>query len=325
MPCIAIIGAGGIGARHLQSFAKINIPLQIFIVDPNHNALKIAKKLFDETCSDKHLISTTYISNTTLIPKSIEIAIIATDAEVRKKVFIDLVQKIKVKFVIFEKVAFQSVEDFQEVINMVNDLKIKSWVNCTRRMFPFYKKLRNIFSTEKKLDIQFRGSNWGLGCNSIHLLDLFAYLSGQYKLTVDYLGLDKKTYPAKRNNMIEFGGELKAKTPRDDVLSIIDYKDPHKSNNEILASENYHFHIFHSEQKIIFKSKEFGWEKNNSSYSMPYQSELTNILVMDILNFGVCDLTPIKESFEIHKSMLEAFKKHLKRFTGKNYTRIPIT
>ena len=126
-------------------------------------------------------------------------------------------------------------------------------------------------------------------------------------------------YPAKRNDVIEFGGTLKAKTPRNDILSIIDYKDSHKSNNEILSSENFHYKIRHSEGRVIFKSKESGWLESSSSYSMPLQSELTNILVMDLLNSGVCDLTPIYESFEIHKSMLEAFKKHLKRVTGKNY------
>ena len=46
---------------------------------------------------------------------------------------------------------------------------------------------------------------------------------------------------------------------------------------------------------------------------------------MDLLNSGFCNLTPIYESFEIHKSMLEAFKKHLNGVTGENYARIPIT
>ena len=58
---------------------------------------------------------------------------------------------------------------------------------------------------------------------------------------------------------------------------------------------------------------------------MTYQSELTHILVMEILNNGVCDLTPIYESFQIHKSLLEEFNKHLKRVPGKNYLKTPLT
>ena len=326
MPTIVIIGAGGIGSRHLQSLSKIKIPLQIFVVDPILKALKIAKNMLEESTPPyNHSKHTKYISNIKSIPKSIDIAIISTNADVRKIVFTDLVQLVKVKYVIFEKVAFQSVEEFQEVIRILDDLEIKSWVNCTRRMFPFYKKLRDIFSTENKVEIHYSGSNWGLGCNSIHLLDLFAYLTGQYHLTIDSSGLDKKMYPAKRNNVIEFGGKLTAKTQRNDLLTIIDYKESHEKINKIIASENFHYNFLHSEGKVIFKSKDCGWLNNNSTFSIPYQSELTHFLVMDLLNSGICDLTPIYESFEIHKSMLEAFRKHLNGVTGEYYTRVPIT
>ena len=326
MPTIVIIGAGGIGSRHLQSLSNIKIPLRIFVVDPNVKALKIAKKLLDgNTPSENNSKNAKYISDIKSIPNSIDIAIISTNADERKIVFTDLVQQVKVKYLIFEKVAFQSVEEFQEVITILDDLEIKSWVNCTRRMFPFYKKLRGIFSTEKNIEIHYSGSNWGLGCNSIHLLDLLAYLTGQYHLAIDSSGLDKKMYPGKRKNMIEFGGKLKIKTPRNDLLTIIDYKELHEDSSEIIITDKFHYKILHSEGRVIFKSKESGWLESSSSYSMPLQSELTNILVMDLLNSGVCNLTPINESCEIHKSMLEAFKKHLNRVTGKNYARVPIT
>ena len=326
MPTILIIGAGGIGSRHLQSLLKIIIPIQIFVVDPNLKALNIAKKMLDEIATNNnHSKHTKYVNNIKSIPKNIDIAIISTNADVRKIVFINLVQRVKVKYVIFEKVAFQSVEDFKEVISMLDDLEIKSWVNCTRRMFPFYKKLRDVFSTENKVEIHYSGSNWGLGCNSIHLLDLFAYLTGESHFTIDISGLDKKMYPAKRNSMIEFGGKLKVKTSRNDVLTLIDYKESHEKSSKILKTEKFHYKILSSEGILIFKSKESGWLESSFSYSMPFQSELTNILVMDLLNIGVCDLTPIYESYEIHKSMLEAFKKHLNGVTGENYARVPIT
>jgi predicted dehydrogenase len=326
MPTVAIIGAGGIGSRHLQSLSKIKIPLKIFVVDPIFKALKIAKKMLDENTPPVNItINISYVNNIKSIPNKIDIAIIATNADVRKIVFTNLVQQTKVQYVIFEKVAFQSVKEFQEVINILDDLGINSWVNCTRRMFPFYKKLKGIFAVENKVEIHYSGSNWGLGCNAIHFLDLFAYLTGQIQLTIDFSGLNKNIYPAKRNDVVEFGGTLKAKTQRNDILSITDYKNSCKNSNEILTSKNFHYHIIHSEGIVIFKSKDCGWVKSNSNFSMPYQSELTHILVMDILNNGVCDLTPIYESFEIHKSMLGAFNKHLKSVTGKKYLKTPVT
>ena len=74
MPTIVIIGAGGIGSRHLQSLSKIKIPLQIFVVDPILKALKIAKKMLEESIPpDNHSKHTKYISNIKSIPNDIRL------------------------------------------------------------------------------------------------------------------------------------------------------------------------------------------------------------------------------------------------------------
>ena len=45
---IAIIGGGQIGSRHLQGLAKLSKQFQIYVVDPDKQALSIAKQRYLE-------------------------------------------------------------------------------------------------------------------------------------------------------------------------------------------------------------------------------------------------------------------------------------
>ena len=45
---IAIIGGGNIGSRHLQAVARIDKPLNIFVVDPSVSSRDLAVERFHE-------------------------------------------------------------------------------------------------------------------------------------------------------------------------------------------------------------------------------------------------------------------------------------
>ena len=53
----------------------------------------------------------------------------------------------------------------------------KGWVNCTARLWPFYRKLREEIISEKRIKIGVSGSNWALASNTIHFIDLLAFLN----------------------------------------------------------------------------------------------------------------------------------------------------
>ena len=58
---------------------------------------------------------------------------------------------------------------------------------------------------------------------------------------------------------------------------------------------------------------------------MPFQSELTPILVDQILIEGSSLLTPLNESESNHIPMLDAFVQHILAVTGKELAKCPIT
>ena len=105
------------------------------------------------------------------------VTIIATTAGIRAIVTQKLLEKNKVKHIIFEKVLFQKVEEYHCVDMLLNRYKTRGWVNCPRRIYPTYQNLKELLFGEESVDMEVVGNGWGLACNSVHFIDLYAYLT----------------------------------------------------------------------------------------------------------------------------------------------------
>ena len=182
---IVIAGSGNIGSRHLQAFAHTSLAMQLFVVDPNKSSLEIAETRWNEAISGKVTnVEVAFLQSAEEIPDAIDVAIIATNSVIRKKVFEQLILKRKVTHVVFEKFLFQTIAEYEAVDVLLQSNGIKGWVNCPRRMYDIYSTLKNLLKNETSFEFQVTGSNWGLGCNSIHYLDLFSFLSGKTAFSI---------------------------------------------------------------------------------------------------------------------------------------------
>ncbi|MBU2429846.1 MAG: hypothetical protein KKH99_04055, partial [Proteobacteria bacterium] len=228
--------------------------------------------------------------------------------------------------IILEKVAFQSISDFNSVVELLNKRNIKAWVNCTRRMYPIYKEIKKKLKSQERISFHVDGKNWNMGCNSIHYIDLFAYLTGTTSISLDESGMDQQIYKSKRDGFVEFGGYLTGRSARGDSISLVDYKA--KEGVAIclhIVCDKYEFLIREPDKLILEFNKETGWQMEKSALTVPFQSELTYLAVQQILYEGDCDLTPLKASYALHRPMLEAFNRVIE-LTGKQINGIcPIT
>ena len=66
--------------------------------------------------------------------------------------------------------------------------------------------MKNKITGQFKLIYQY--SEWGLGCNTIHFLDLFGFFLKTNKIKVSHSNLDNKIYKSKREGYLEFKGSL---------------------------------------------------------------------------------------------------------------------
>ena len=128
------------------------------------------------------------------------------DPPIRAQVVKALLTK-KIGYLILEKVLFQDVASYYEIKDLLQLHAIPCWVNLPRRIFPFYQKLHAHLLPGKKFTMAVEGGNWGLGCNALHFLDLFAYLCNSSNLIIDNINLIS-IFKSKRIGYKEFNASL---------------------------------------------------------------------------------------------------------------------
>ena len=318
---IAIVGVGQIGSRHLQGLVKSSKQFRIFLVDPSEKALAVAKQRFKEVSSSGNS-SISYYQNIKDLPKKIDIGIIASTSNVRRKIVESFLEKRSVDFLILEKVVFQRSEDFEPVQKLFIDKKVKAWVNCPSRSYPFYNNLKKEL-VDEKISIKIKGNNWGLACNGFHIIDLFVFLTEQNDFVFNTDGLENIIFDSKRNGFNEFKGKLKIRTRRGDTLELIDsvkYDDSHVIS---ISNDSIQYNIFEREGLIVKHISENEIQEDNLKIQL--QSELTGSIVDQIIDTGKSDLTTYDECMKYHIPMLDAFNAHISKVTGQTLKICPIT
>lgn len=289
---ISIIGCGGVGSRHLQAITKTNRNFKIECVDTNPQSIQLSKQRLKELKK----INFNHISFHNSIDKLsnvIDICIIATKADIRKDVIVELVNKKQVKYLIIEKVAFQESNDFKEVIDLLEKRKIKCWVNCHLRAEPLYQELKDNLNLDTKTDMIYSyPESFNLATCLIHIVDLFCYLTNNNEYKLDLTKLEKRIYKSRHEGCIELKGIVKITNK--EGHSLVAHKGSFDVPQLYITNKNHTYNIFEQGNK-------FKW-----------QSDLSHLYVEDILeNELCCQLPTLQESFKIHKIMLQSLSKHL--------------
>ena len=322
---IAIIGAGQIGSRHLQALSQLNRLTNIQIVDPNYKSLERARERFLEIQKNENVQKVEYLKNIVDLSNNLELVIIATTSDVRRKVIEKLLLQKKVHYLILEKVLFQRIEDFAIVNNLLEQNNVKAWVNCPFRTIYFYKQLRAKFKNAKRVDYRVSSSNLGIGCNSIHYLDLFTFLTGQIIFTLFSDQLDSKIIMSKRPGFLEFTGTLYGISSRGSNIAVTSYLKGNAPLIISISSELVNCLIREDEGKAWISEKANNWMWEEVSFTIPYQSQITNLVVQEILDTGKCDLTNYEESWNIHIPLLKSLIFHLQKQKMEDINSCPIT
>lgn len=319
---ICIIGAGQIGSRHLQALKAVKTPLEIWVVDNSTESLKIARERYDSmnTSGGEHIL---HYQNQ--LPKNyvFDVAIIATASEPRAVLTKQLLKKNKVKYLILEKLLFTKKNDYTIIDKLLKSKKVKTWVNCPMRMMPFYAGLKKGFRG-KKITYILHGNQSGLATDLIHHLDYMAYLTGSKIFSLDTHLLDKKTKESKRKGYLEITGTLIAEFKDGSTgLFRCDDKGLTPKIIEILSQDKIYI-IRESENKVLV-SKTPDWMWGEVDVSIPYQSQLTTILVNNLLRKRTCDLPSYEESARYHLQSMEPLLKFLNTKSNKKYDKYPFT
>lgn len=315
---VLLVGAGQLGSRYLQGLVKCKSCLDITVVDPSVQSLKISNTRWIEAAGD---IAGHNIFWATSFPKTlteVDVVIVATSSAERAELVQKIASHINVRFWILEKVLARSSAEVEDIEHALVTCE-GAWVNTPRRMMPWYKSMRKAISGSGQMHGSLSAGLWGLACNSIHFIDLMSWWSGETLSAVEVTDLDSYWFESKRAGYFEVTGSLVARFSTGSTL--------------LLQSTR-----VQTARPLVVKTccgtlweidEGAGLARMSDGRCIPgrleLQSELSGRLINDLVSRGDCDLPRLQESARMHSIFLDAMLGHWNKSTGRNDEVVPIT
>ena len=277
---VAIIGAGQLGSRHLQGLAGCETPLTIYLVDPSQTSLEVARERFAVVPTSKFhtLITVEMVKN---LPADLDFAIVACTAEHRFRIYQELLGIMDGASILLEKVLFQDLDQYPQASALDAASSTHTIVNLAQRYWPFFRKVRDEVSDKSQLLITITGSNWGLGCNAVHNVDIAEFIWQTPGTTT--ARLDRDLQESKRPHCFEFTGEIETVMPSGGRLIQVSYADGQAPFVITAHAPEFAWVWDVTNSKSLRANAESNWKFVESELGAPFQSNLTTQLMNDIL------------------------------------------
>lgn len=318
MSVLAIIGGGQLGSRHLQALTRLEGQHHIFVVDPVRESLERARLRFAEAGGDARThLQLMCTESFTDLPGKIDVAIVATNSAQRREAIFQTRKHRQVSHLILEKVLFSKTADYEWAERELEGLS--AYVNCPLRMMDWPKKFRHDFGKPQKLVMYGTGSALGLGCNSIHYIDLFSFLTGRKLLSVSTKFLENRIVRSKRAGYFEVFGELVCDFGEGNLLTLHSLEKGDVPCSIAMLSPTFRYDVQYDqsgcEGRIRTATESSRWEWVDSQFKLLRQSELSHLVVEDLLRSGKCELTPLLDSLDMHVPLVSEFRNFFSRFS----------
>ncbi len=306
MQQLLLIGAGQLGSRHLQALAQFAAgDVSITVVDPSPAALALARERQAQVTVSPRVREIRYCSSLAeLAPGPVDFCVIATSANCRLAVLRELLERVPVRYLLLEKVLFQSHAQLEDASRLLAACATRTWVNCPRRMFPGYQRLRDLLAGEPGIFLRVQGNNWGLACNAIHFIDLWAFLGGGSDYVLDTTGLGG-VIASKREGYREVTGRLAGQHGASRFELSVSMDDAPPALQIQIESGQYVIDVDEAAGQCRITHKADG-RVEHMAFPVLYQSQLTHLVAQSLLAGSDPALTPYAESAALHRPFLEA-------------------
>ncbi|MFN3708953.1 MAG: Gfo/Idh/MocA family oxidoreductase [Alishewanella aestuarii] len=305
MAHIVLVGAGQIGSRHLQSLAKLASDNVITVIEPSLVAQNTALQRWnDVVCA--HSPSVYWRETISQLPAAVDVVIVATGAASRLEIVKQLRSQLEFRYLILEKVLFQSAAQLSEAQRLLAGAAV--FVNCSRRTYPFYRRLQRLLNEEVAVCYEIEGQNWDMACNAIHHIDLWFYLARVTGYRCDVSGLEPRLIASKRNGCYEVMGTILGLAENGSRFSFQCLSTQlDKQYTVTIKTASWQVRINEPQRQYVLTNLKTG-VKETGHLHVNIQSQLTADIVSSLLETGACQLTPLDESALIHHAFLAALQ-----------------
>lgn len=314
---ILISGSGQLGSRYLQGLAKCRLPLRIYVQDIHEESLGRAEQRWNEVLGPKTHHDASFHTSFESLPRQLDIAIVATTADARPRVVGEISGLTAVRFWVLEKVLAQSESGLDEIMSHIGKGS-GAWVNTPRRMMPWHQQIKSQLGLKHPMTLKVEGGLWGLACNAVHYLDLFAWWTGETLHAVNTDRLDPNWFEGKRQGNWEISGILEA-IFSGGSRALLSAKEGVDSDILWVGDGHLSWHIKEAEG---LATRSDGIEILGR---IIYQSEMSAGLVESILEGGRCNLPTLEESADLHRIFIHSMLEHWKRAGNPAAAFVPIT
>ena len=315
---IAVIGAGQLGSRHLQSLAMLDRNVQVWAIDPDPHSRQTAQHRWDEASGAAERRSALRAaSSLAALPKIIDLAIVSTTADVRPEVVSKLASSRVVRFWVLEKPLAQSPAGLHWLEVSTADSE-GAWVNTPFRTFALFRHLRDRLLGNGQLTVHVEGPSWGLLSNAIHYLDVVQFLTGETLTSVSTQHVSRDWYEQKRRGFWDADGLLAARYSGGTTVDL-------SSGGEAVLPA---FYLRQGDAEWTL-DEAVGSARSESECILtsppPLQSEATDFLVERMWTDGTCGLPAIQASAQLHKVFLQAVTALWRQMPDRDVREPPIT
>ncbi len=317
---IILVGAGNIGSRHLQGLARLPDETEIHIVEPATEAQNLARARLNEITYDKFNHNFFWYNSLNDLKTESDLTIVATTSVGRVNLINRLMEKGHSRFLI-EKIVCQSQEEYNQLITKMRTFNAKGWVNTNRRYFKSYKNIVDDFQNTNVINLSVVAGYAGLGRDAIHYIDLFSWLTRNYKIKLSGEFLIEKLYPNKRGeHLVEFGGTIVGAAENSSFLSLTFVPDGNLPQIIHIVGDDKYL-IVDETNNCIYNLK----NGNKLDFKFEYASSLTTKIAEDIIQNDDCLLPSVEDSSYAHKELFRIFNLHLEKIKNEKVKICPIT
>ncbi len=299
---VLLVGAGQLGSRHLQGLRSLPNLSNILVVEPFEQSRNLAMQRFTEVGFPKQVELDFFDFED--VGMGADAAIISTTSAGRIGV-LEKCLELGVLNVLCEKVLFQSENQLKSAIALQKKFNANIHVNHIYRRIEAFGELRDLCNA-KKVDMNVHVGGVGMGCNLIHFLDLFSFITGS-----EIAELKVETYKpivqSKREGYVDFGGLAVAHSETEDRCTV--HYDSRIDEHAPVIS----FHA--GEKKVVFdensgKILNLDFLGSEMEMQSPRVSELTGKILMEI-EAGQTNMPTLAQCYQANLLMLRQFNAQL--------------
>ena len=308
---VAICGIGNLGRRYLEGVLYCDSVEVVHVYDISQDSLNACEEVLCRSGGGRATKSTMEVclhGSIDALPTDLDLAIVATSADVRPQLVDELSSHARVGHYVLEKVLAQDESGLDRLLDVTSTSQ--AWVNMPRRMMDWHRRLYYSIRGNGPISMVVSGGDWGLACNAVHFMDLLAWWSGAAPRAVDTNLLEPAWSPAKRKGFWEVHGSMSV-TYADGSLLILNAD--HSTEPVAIEAD--------AGGMAWLINESDGVARRSDGFSQPgvyeLQSEMTPRLVDSILTSGTCALPTLEDSVGIHRVLLQGLSDHWARSGGR--------